>query len=164
MKKIGALDISVAVLAAISCLAMYLNIPVWALFIGWAWYFTLGATTDLIKKAVLPMIAGSVLAILAFVLINVFAGLMPSMAATMLSVLITVFLLMVTLKVPALNISLVSFNAYSCMFVGYGAKSYLEIQGMPDLLNAAIWVTGANFLGLIFGWMSIKCMSLRKKA
>lgn len=162
MKKIEKLDVSVAILAALSCLFIYINVPVWALFIGWAWYFVLGATPDLIKKGILPMLAGSVLAVLAFILINVFVLFMPSMAATMLSVGITVFLLMVTLKFPALNISLISFNAYSCMFVGYGAGAYLVINGMPTLLNAAIWITGANFLGLIFGWLSIKCATIGK--
>jgi hypothetical protein len=162
MKKIGALDVSVAVLAAISCLFMYIKVPVWALFIGWAWYFSLGATSDLIVKGIAPMITGSVLAILAFVLISVLSAFMPAMAATMVSVLITVFLLMVSLKIAALNISLVSFNAYSCMFVGYGAGAYMTIKGMPALLNAAVWITGANFIGLIFGWLSIKFTILGK--
>lgn len=164
MKKIQALDVSVAVLAGISCLAMYLSIPVWALFIGWAWYFALGAKPELIKDAVLPMIAGSALAIAAFLLIDLFAGFMPSMAATILSVIITVFGLMLTLKISIFNNSLISFNAYSCMFVGYGAKTYMVINGMPSLLNAAIWITGANFLGLIFGWLSIKVTTLGQKA
>lgn len=164
MKKIEAIDVSVAVLAAISCLAIYLSIPVWSLFIGWAWYFTLGAEPVLIKKAFWPMITGSVLAVAAFILIKVFSGFMPAMAATMLSVFITVFMLMLSLKIPALNISLASFNAFSCMFVGYGAQSYMVIQGMPSLLNAAIWITGANFLGLIFGWLSIKLTTLGQKA
>ena len=161
MKKIGALDVSVAVLAGISCLGIYLSIPVWAIFIGWAWYFTLGATPDLIKKSVLPMITGSVLAVIAFLLIGLFSGFMPSMAATMLAVFITVFALMLSLKVPVLNISLASFNAYSCIFVGYSAGTYLPIAGMPALLNAAIWVTGANFIGVLFGWLSIKCTTLK---
>lgn len=156
MKKIEALDVSVAVLAAVSCLFMYIKVPVWALFIGWAWYFTLGATPDLIAKGIPPMITGSVLAILAFVLINIFTGFMPAMAATIVSVFITVFLLMISLKISALNISLMSFNAYSCMFIGYGAGAYMTIKGMPALLNAAIWITGANFIGLIFGWIDRK--------
>lgn len=160
MKKIEAIDISVAVLAAISCLAMYFSIPVWSLFVGWAWYFTLGAEPKLIKQAFWPMIVGSVLAILAFILIGIFSGYMPAMAATMLAVFITVFVLMLTLKVPVLNISLASFNAYSCMFVGFGAHSYMAVAGMPAYLNAAVWITGANFLGLIFGWLSIKATTL----
>lgn len=164
MKKIEALDISVAVLAAVSCLAMYLSIPVWSLFIGWAWYFTLGAEPALIKKAFWPMITGSVLAIAAFILIGVFSKFMPAMAATMLSVFITVLLLMLSLKVPVLGISLASFNAYSCVFVGYGAGSFMVVQGMPSLLNAAIWITGANFLGLLFGWLSIKVTTLNQTA
>lgn len=164
MKKIGALDISVALLAGVSCLFMYISVPVWAIFIGWAWYFNLGATPDLIKKAILPMLAGSALAVVAFVLIDVFGGFMPSMAAVILAVVITVFLLMLTLKVPVLNISLASFNAYSCMFVGYAAGAYMAIDGMPTYLNAVIWITGANFLGLLFGWASIVLTTLGKKA
>lgn len=166
MKKIGALDVSVALLAGVSCLLMLASIPVWALFIGWSWYFTLGATPDLIKKSILPMIAGSVLAVLAFVLIGILsatgmdAGF--SLTSTIIAVIITVFLLMLTLKVEALNYSLVSFNAYSCMFVGYAAGTYLPIGGMSPLLNAYIWIVGANFLGLIFGWLSIKVTTLKK--
>ncbi|WP_406543617.1 DUF1097 domain-containing protein [Clostridium ljungdahlii] len=50
MKKIEALDVSVAVLAAVSCLFMYIKVPVWALFIGWAWYFTLGQLQTLLQR------------------------------------------------------------------------------------------------------------------
>lgn len=162
--KIGALDFSVAILAAISCLFMYINVPVWGLFVGWAWYFALGASPDLIKKGILPILSGSILAVVAFLLIGVFSKGMPAMAATILSVFITVFLLMLTLKIPVLNISLISFNAYSCMFVGYGAGSYLPVEGMPSLLNALIWIAGANFIGLIFGWLSISVSAIGKKS
>ncbi|MDR0850925.1 MAG: DUF1097 domain-containing protein [Clostridiales Family XIII bacterium] len=161
--KLQKLDFSVAILAGVSCFLMYIDVPVWAVFIGWAWYFTLGATPDLIKKGILPAITGSVLAIVAFLLIDLFSGFMPGMAATILSVIISVFLLMLTLKVPILNISLVSFNAYSCMFVGYAAGTFMPIDGLPGTLNAAIWITGANIIGLLFGWASIFLSSLGKK-
>jgi hypothetical protein len=161
--KLTALDFSVPILAAVSCLLMFLDIPVWALFIGWAWYFALGATPDLITKGILPLITGSSLAVLAFVLIDVFAGIMPEMPAIMLAVFISVFLLMLTLKVPMLNKSLVSFNGYSCIFVGFVAGTFMEIGAMPALLNAAIWITGANFIGLLFGWMSVTVTQIGKK-
>jgi len=158
MIKINSLDIIVPVFAALSCLLMLLQIPVWALFIGWAWYYALGARPELIIKGIAPTIVGSVLAFATFLLIDVFAQGMPVIWATVLAVFITVFLLMLSLKVPALNLSLISFNAYSCIFVGYGAGAYLVIKGMPAMLNAAIWISGANILGLVCGWLSI-CFS-----
>ncbi|MDR1043091.1 MAG: DUF1097 domain-containing protein [Clostridiales Family XIII bacterium] len=161
--KIQGLDVSVALLAGASCLLMVIQVPVWAVFIGWAWYFTLGAKPELIKKGILPSIAGSVLACVAFPLIGALSAVMPPLAATIISVIITVFLLMLTLKVPILNFSLMSFNAYSCIFVGYAAGTYLVIDGMPALLNAGVWITGGNILGLIFGWLSILFSTSRKQ-
>jgi hypothetical protein len=99
----------------------------------------------------------------AFLLTGLFSPAMPPMAATILSVVITVFALMMTLKAEIFNPSLISFNAYSCMFVGYGASAYLAVEGLPPLLNAAIWITGANYLGLVFGWLSIALSGLGAK-
>ncbi|WP_238727245.1 DUF1097 domain-containing protein [Diplocloster modestus] len=164
MKKLTSLDFSVAILAGISCLFMYLSVPVWALFIGWAWYFTLGASADLIAKSIVPILTGAVLAVLAFVLIDAFGAFMPSMAATIAAVIITVFVLMLTLKIPACNPSLVSFNAYSCIFVGYGAGEYMSIDGMPPLINALIWIAGANFIGMLFGYASVKVTQIFKSS
>ena len=48
MKKLTSLDFSVAILAGVSCLFMYIDVPVWALFVGWAWYFALGSKPELI--------------------------------------------------------------------------------------------------------------------
>ncbi|MDR1136207.1 MAG: DUF1097 domain-containing protein [Clostridiales Family XIII bacterium] len=160
MKK---LDFSVAILAGVSCVFMYIQVPVWAIFIGWAWYFTLGASPELLKKGILPSIAGSVLAVAAFLLIDALSMIMPSMAAVIISVIITVFALMMTLKAPAFNPSLISFNAYSCIFVGYAAGAYMVVDGMPPLLNAAIWITGGNYIGLIFGWLSIYFSNIGSK-
>ena len=163
MKKLTSLDFSVAILAGVSCLFMFIDVPVWALFIGWAWYFALGAKPELIKKSIPPLLTGALLAVAAFVLINVFGGFMPSMAATIVSVVITVFALMLTLKIPGLDISLISFNAYSCMFVGYAAGTYMKLGNMPDLLNALIFIAGANFIGVLFGYVSIKFTETVKK-
>lgn len=161
--KLEKIDFSVAILAALSCLFMYLSVPVWALFVGWAWYFALGATPNLIKEGIFPMLLGSILAVLAFILIDLLGAVMPSMAATVLAVFITVFLLMLGLKLPGFGQSLIAFNAYSCMFVGYGAGAFLAIDAMPALLNAVIWITGANFIGLLFGWLSIKVTTIGAK-
>lgn len=164
MKKIEPLDLSVAGLAALSCLLILLKIPVWSLFIGWAWYYTLGGKPGIFKQATPPMLAGSLLAILAFILIDMFSSVMPGIVATMIAVFITVFTLMIVLKFPAFSTSLVAFNAYSCVFIGYAAKAYMSVGGMPPLLNAFIWITGANFLGLIFGWFSLEVEKMMKSA
>jgi hypothetical protein len=67
------------------------------------------------------------------------------------------------LKIPHLGVSLASFNAYSCFFVGFAAETYKPIAGFEVHLNALIWVVGANILGLLFGWASIKLAGLGKK-
>ncbi|MGI5473650.1 DUF1097 domain-containing protein [Escherichia coli] len=43
-----------------SCLASWpgINIPVWAIFIGWAWYYALGATPDILKKIYASLLPG----------------------------------------------------------------------------------------------------------
>jgi len=165
MNNIKALDISVAVLAAVSCLGSLFGLPIWALFIGWAWYFTLGATSAGFKQAIPPMLVGSVLAVVAILLIDVLSGSVSSLFAMIISVLISVFLLMMTLKIPVLSCSLASFNAYSCMFAGYYANTFPMQNGyMSNLLYAMLWITGANLIGLIFGWLSIQLSMLGKTA
>jgi hypothetical protein len=167
--RIEKLDVSVALLAGLSCLFMYINVPVWAIFIGWAWYFTLGAKPELIKKSILPAICGGVLAVIAYLLIDVFNRLITEaqpelwIIAVIIPVIITVFLLMLTLKIPVLNVSLVSFNAYSCFFVGFAAESFYPLKGFEVHTNALLWITGANIIGLLFGWLSIALSQIGKK-
>lgn len=158
--KLEKIDFSVAILGALACVFITIQVPVWAIFVGWAWYFALGATPDLIKTSILPMLLGAVLAVLAFLLIDWFGGMMPSLVALALAVFITVFLLMLGLKIPACGVSLVAFNAYSCIFVGYGAGAYMAIPGMPTLLNAVLWISGANVIGLVFGYLSVKVTTI----
>jgi len=163
MNNINSLDISVAVLAAVSCLGVLIGLPIWALFIGWAWYFTLGATSAVFKQGIPPMFVGSSLAVLAIVLIDAFSSSVAPLMAMIFAVFITVFLLMLTLKIETLNCSLVSFNAYSCMFAGYYATSFPAQTGyVSNLFYAVLWITGANFLGLVFGWLSIKLAGVGK--
>ncbi|MDR3295217.1 MAG: DUF1097 domain-containing protein [Clostridiales Family XIII bacterium] len=164
MKKVNGLDVSVAVLAGVSCLGSLFGLPIWALFIGWAWYFAIVASGAVFKTAFPPMIAGSVLAVVAIVLIDQFAAVMPALPAMMLAVLISVFCLMLTVKIPGFGYSLVSFNAYSCMFAGYYAGNFpadLAAGSYWGGLGLAIlWITGANFIGLIFGLASIALSKL----
>lgn len=52
MKSGIPIELVVPVLAALSCLLMKVGggIPVWAVFLGWAWYFAMGATPSILKK------------------------------------------------------------------------------------------------------------------
>lgn len=158
---INKLDLSVAILAGVSCLVTLVGFPVWALFIGWAWYFALASGSAPFKAAIPPMFAGSLLAVAAIVVIDLLAPGLGVLLSMIISVVITVFLLMLTLKLPGFGASLVSFNAYSCMFAGYYAGSF-PAQGsyFAGFIVAIVWITGANFLGLVFGWASIKAPML----
>ncbi|HZK01803.1 MAG TPA: DUF1097 domain-containing protein [Anaerovoracaceae bacterium] len=158
MKTRIPIEIVVGVLAAISCLVTLpgLGLPVWALFIGWAWYFSLGATPSVFKVCYPPVFTGALLAALCLWLINVLANIgMGGMPGTMFSVGLTVFLLMMTLKIPLTSASLPAFNAYSSVF------ALMYIGGFPDLpigpiLSCTLWAMIGNFLGPIFGYFSIK--------
>ena len=156
MKHVKAIDITVTVMATLSCLLLTLSIPVWSLFIGWAWYYALGGKLHVFKQATPAMLAGSVTAFLCFMIMDFLSPAMPSLLATMIGVFISVFALMMILKISTFSATLPAFNAYSCVFIGYAAKAYLPIEGMSPLFNAFLWITGANFLGLIFGWASLE--------
>lgn len=160
--KVEKLDISVALLAGASCLVTVVGLPVWALFIGWAWYFALVASQAPFKAAVPPLIVGSVLAMAAIVCIDRLAAAgLGGLLAMIIAVVITVFLLMMSLKIPVFSTSLVSFNAYSCMFAGYYAGNFpVQEDYAMGFCMAFLWISGANFLGLLFGWASIKLTTL----
>lgn len=147
-----------AVLAAVSCLVALpqLGLPVWALFIGWAWYFALGANPSVFKSVYPAMIPGALLAAVCIWLINVFTGFLSLMPAMMLAVLITVFLLMCVLRFPLTSCGLAAFNGYSCVFAAYYGGFFPQ-TGSPgrDIITALIWSLVANFIGPLFGYLSI---------
>jgi hypothetical protein len=56
--------------------------------------------------------------------------------------------------------SLPSFNAYSCLFVGYYAGTFPQLaSGGPfdimNVLTAVLWIGLSNVVGLVFGFVSI---------
>lgn len=159
MKTRIPIEIVVAALAAISCLVALpqLGLPVWALFIAWAWYFALGATTSVFKMVYPAALAGAVLAGVCIWLIGAFMGYMTMMAAMMLAVFITVFLLMLVLKIPATSCSLAAFNGYSCVFATYYGGFFRQTGSTElDILAAFAFSIAANFLGPFFGYFSTR--------
>lgn len=158
MKTRIPIEIVVAILAAISCLVALpqLGLPVWALFIAWAWYFALGANPGVFKSVYPAALAGAVLAVVCIWLISAFMGFMSLMPAMMLAVFITVFLLMLVLRVPATSCGLAAFNGYSCVFATYYGGFFRQTGSADlDILMAFVFSIVANLLGPVFGYFSI---------
>lgn len=162
--KITKLDISVAILAGLTCFGLLIKLPVWALFIGWAWYFALGATPAAFKQAIPAMFVGY---ILASVTIMSYAASGYSIWVMVAAVAVTVFILMLSLKVTPLGCALSSFNGYSCMFAGYYAGNFPKtVESSLEWKNIAVcilWIALANILGLICGLISVWFGNLGQK-
>jgi hypothetical protein len=133
--KITKLDFSVAILAGLTCLTMKFGLPVWALFIGWAWYFALGAKSIVFKQAIPALFVGYLLASISIVTYAVSGY---QMIALIIAVAVTVFILMLSIKTSIFSCSLASFNAYSCMFAGYYAGNFPKIESTSYDLNNII--------------------------
>lgn len=50
IKDINQTDVVVAAVSAVTCLGALLELPVWAVFIGWVWYLAIGANGKAIKE------------------------------------------------------------------------------------------------------------------
>ena len=113
MKARMSIDVAVALLAGVSCLVSWpgLDFPVWALFLGWAWYFALGATTSTMKQIYPSIFPGAILAAFCIWLIALLSNVVHPMLALIVPVIITVYLLMLALKIHLTSCSLVGFNA-----------------------------------------------------
>ena len=161
--KVSAFDIVVSVLSALACLGAVLHLPVWSLFIGWAWYLALGSKKEVICEAGLTCILSALLALSAVVLSDVFQPFCGSLGASMLSVLLIIFLLMMLLKHPQVKHPLVAFNSFSCIFAGYYLQAFpVQPEYFWNLFYVFVWITGTNILGLFVGWLSIALTNLHK--
>ncbi|SEH23761.1 DUF1097 domain-containing protein [Selenomonas sp. KH1T6] len=148
-------DFVVAGVSALACLGTLAGMPVWALFIGWAWYLAIGANKTAIREGSVTCVAAAVLALTAVVLTDAFAVFMPGMQASMLAVFLMIMALMVALKLPCIKHSLVGFNSFSCIFAGYYLGAFpAQSDYILNLVVAFVYITGANILGLFVGWAS----------
>jgi len=148
-------DFVVAGVSALACLGTLAGMPVWALFIGWAWYLAIGANKTAIKEGSVTCVAAAIMALTAVVLTDAFASFLPALSASMLAVFLMILVLMIALKLPYIKHSLVGFNSFSCIFAGYYLGAF---PAQPDYLAniavAFVYITGANILGLFVGWAS----------
>jgi hypothetical protein len=152
------IEVVVGVLAAVSCLATLpkLGLPLWALFVGWAWYFALGAKLSVFKQAYPSALAGIIVAAFNIWFLGVLSKVMPGFPALVISVGISVFLLMLVLKIPFTSCSLAGFNGFSITFAAFLGGAFPK-TGNPgtDIVMAALWVAIASFIGLWFGYFSV---------
>ncbi|SDP33473.1 DUF1097 domain-containing protein [Selenomonas ruminantium] len=161
IKGINQTDIVVAFVSAAACAGALLQLPVWAVFIGWAWYLAIGANGKAIKEGTVTTVAAGLMAITAVVLTDVLSEIMPGLAANMSAVFVMILVLMVSLKLSFINHSLVGFNTFSCVFAGYYLGAF---PTQPDYwLNlgyAFAYICGSNVLGLIVGCLAQKLCNL----
>lgn len=155
--KVNKLDFAVAGIAFLTTFALKINLPVWAIFFGWAWYFALGAKPSVFKQAIPPMLMGYFLGGTAIVVNAIY----NNFWILAIIVCLTVFLLMLTLKSKTFSCSLASFNAYSILFAGYYAGNFpgLSNVGYGEIYNVIVaiaWFSLANVIGLICGYASVK--------
>lgn len=157
MKSRIPIEVVVGILGGISCLVTIsgLGLPVWALFIGWAWYFALGATPSAFKVIIPAVFPGALLAGLCIWLMGFLASFgftgMPNMFVC---VALTVFLLMCALRISVFSASLPAFNAYSSVFALYAIGAFPDLP-IGSTLSCCLWALIGNLLGPVFGWLSI---------
>mgnify|MGYP003623444513 CR=1 FL=1 len=147
--KIKAIDLAVPIVGAAACLVMYAELPLWALFIGWAWYYALGAEPGAFKTALPSALAGGSMGVLCFLVVGHISPPLSHIPATMVALFITLLILMMILKIPAFSASLPAYNAYSCFIIGYGAQAW----SLRGCCPSSTPLSGLS--GLIFwGWSS----------
>ena len=158
MKEIRSIDkndIVVAGLSALACLFALLKLPVWAVFIGWVWYLSLGSKPSIIRPVARTAVLSGGLAILAIILTDALSGLLTPMGANMAAVFVTILGVMILLKNPA-NAAMVSFNAFSCIFAGYYLGAFpVQENYWLNQLTAFACITGSNILGLFVAWLHL---------
>ncbi|MBK5252948.1 MAG: DUF1097 domain-containing protein [Peptostreptococcaceae bacterium] len=161
MKPRIRVEFVVGFLTIIACLVMYITnqgvgIPLWAIFIGWAEYFALGAKPELFKTALPSLFPGAILASVCLWGMSLSAFASWGMWNAVFWITLTVFLLMVTLNIPQCNIGLVGFNSFTAVFIiaTIGPTAY-PTWGCGAIISGSIWVVMSIIIGYVFGYLSI---------
>ena len=155
--KITKLDCVVGIIAGLICFGVLINVPVWAMFIGWGWYTALGSDVSIFRSAIPSMFVGYILSAISIV---TYTASNNNIYVLVFVVGLTVFIQMLSLKKKAFSCALASFNAYSCLFAVYSAGTFPAMTtsmqwDINNVLIALLWVGMANTLGLICGYISI---------
>lgn len=160
MSKLTALSISIAVLGGVWA---YLALGplagmvlVWTGFIAWGCYFHTGGDTAALKKTIVGMIYGAVIAGVALFLVGLNPLGLPGAVGPAVYIGATVFLLVIVAGIDLLSV--VPANVY-----GYAATAAYALQTANagsvtamNLTNPVLLVALSTVLGAIFGMLSGK--------
>jgi len=155
------IEITVAYLAAFSLILgiEYLNLPVWAVFVTWAGYFALGADREAFIAIYKAVPLGGIFGFIAVIgfdyLIKAMPfvhWLIPSMIVEFIDVLILMYI------ITRFNfVGGAVFWAFASYFGTYYGGFYNSLGSLwGDAASALLSEMIANFLGPIFGYLSIK--------
>ncbi|MCI2062349.1 MAG: DUF1097 domain-containing protein [Eubacteriaceae bacterium] len=161
MKPRIKVEFTVGFLTLIACFCMLIKsqgigLPLWAIFVGWAEYFGLGASTDLFKKALPSVIPGAVCACICLKLMSLPAFASWGFWNGAVWITLTVFLLMWLLDIPNFNVGLVGFNGYTVVFIiaTMGPTAY-PVWGCGAIISGAVWSCLALAIGYVMGYLSV---------
>jgi len=167
MSQLTALSISIAVLGGVWA---YLALGplagmvlVWAGFIAWGCYFATGADDAALKKTIVGMIYGAVLAGVALALVGANPLGLQGAVGPAVYIAVTVFFLVIVAGCNVL--SAVPANVY-----GYAATAAYALQTTnagsvtaPNLTNPVLLVALSVVLGAVFGMISGKLAGMLSK-
>ena len=160
IKNANGEDFLMATASGLTALFMLVDIPVWAVFIGWTWYLSIGANVRAIKEGTITCILGGVLALSSVVCIDLLKPYLPWLLPNIIGVFPNILLLILTFKIPGIQ-PLVGFNAFSCIFAGYYLNGFpVHPDYWVNILMAFLYINGANIIGLFEGWFVQRICSL----
>ena len=157
MDMITALAVSISVLGAVATylfLGFLPGLHLWAAFIAWASFYGCGGKTTGLTNSVVANIFGAVMAWIALILVTKVLGSLGAFNAP-LAVGVTVFILVMAAKVPALA-------AIPSMVYGYASTAALFLLGKAtpenlteaSLANPLVAIALSMIIGNIFGYVS----------
>jgi hypothetical protein len=160
MSKLTALSLSIAVLGGVwAFLALGPlggMVLVWAGFIAWGSYFHSGADDAALKKTIVGMIYGAVLAGVALALVGMNPLGLPGATGPAVYIAVTVFFLVIVAGSCNL-LSVVPANVYGYAATAGYALSADKMDAMAmDMSNPVLLVALSAVLGAIFGMLSNK--------
>ncbi|ALM74646.1 DUF1097 domain-containing protein [Thermococcus barophilus] len=155
------IEFTVAYLAALSLLLGIekLSLPVWAVFVTWAGYFVLGADESAFKTIYKCTPLGALFGLIAVIGFHYAINAMPSVH-WVIPCMIVEFIVVLVLMVVISKFNFLGgavFWAFASYFGTYYGGFYLKTQGFfSAAVVAMISSMIANFLGPVFGYLSIK--------
>ncbi|SHK54228.1 Protein of unknown function [Selenomonas ruminantium] len=160
IKNINREDTIMATASGLTAVFLLVDIPVWAVFIGWTWYLSIGADVRAIKEGTITCILGGILALSSVVCIDLLQPCLPWLLPNMIGVFPNILLLILSFKIPGIQ-PLVGFNAFSCIFAGYYLNAFpVHTNYWLNIVLAFLYINGGNIIGLFEGYIVQKICRL----